>query len=97
MQDKQISWLIVAALGIFLISALLSFPVWKQNQYNQLVRQRVSLERLLDEVEGKVSLLDLKLNALQSRERLEIIAQKLGLEYSSEVVKIKYAAQGGLQ
>ena len=86
---EGISWVAIGVIVVTLVAGILSFPVWNQNQFVSLSRERISLSRQVHQLESEAFQMDLELRRLESRNRIESIAQnKLSLGYFGEPIEI---------
>lgn len=75
-------------LGVALIPALLSMPVWKQNRYMGLMKAQLLMEKELHAVEDTLIRLDRQILELKSLQRLESVAANMGLGFHSVPTKV---------
>jgi len=88
-QFGGIKLLLIGVLGVFVLATFLSFPVWKQNRYQELIRTRIALKKEEAGLEKECVLLDLQVRKLSSRTRIETAAAKMGLSWNENWKKIR--------
>ncbi len=85
---NSISWLLLVVFTMGLLASLLSVPVWMQNRYLGLMRERSVLERDRQELEARRLQLKLEIGRLSSMSRLVPVAYSMGLSFSNIPVKV---------
>ncbi|MGL1901735.1 MAG: hypothetical protein OCC49_06340 [Fibrobacterales bacterium] len=80
---------IVIIIGSILVMALIaSFPVWKQNKYNDIQKESTRLAAICRTLESALQKKEFKINALRSRQRIEQIAAERGLGFNATYTAI---------
>ncbi len=73
---------IVVIISSILVMALIaSFPVWKQNKYHDLQKERTRLVNMHRKLLGELQKKDAVINTLSSRARIEKVAVKMDLGF----------------
>lgn len=85
---NSISWLLLVVFTMGLLASLLSVPVWMQNRYLGLMRERSVLERDRQDLEARRLQLKLEIGRLSSMSRLVPVAYSMGLSFSTIPVKV---------
>jgi cell division protein FtsL len=83
-----IPWLVVGIGVVALVSAILSVPVWMQNRYLDLMKERVDLEKERLSLEAEISKADMEIRQLTSLSRVEPIAKQIGLGFYALPTKV---------
>lgn len=88
MRLAGIPWVVTGIGVVALVSAILSIPVWMQNRYLDLMRDRVELEKERLGLEAEISRSDMEIRKLASLARIEPLAQQMGLGFYAIPLKV---------
>lgn len=86
--NNQRAVLFVAIVVILLVTAGLSVPIWLQSMYLDGMRTQYKLKAELNKLQDSLSVADKQIAELQSLQRMEALAPKLGLNYHQNPIKV---------
>ena len=86
--SHNISWIAIGVGAVAIVSGLMTIPVWKQNRYQDLMRDQTELQKEQLSLASDITEIAMENASLRAMTRIEPIAKSIGLGYHAVPIKV---------